>query len=76
MSSGPTSTMMGKSGTMLPANYSYKTDALGFRWDLQSFGGFNNGTNSCYSGSAIMNVNGRQFSASSATTIAYCRPLE
>ncbi|KPL01824.1 MAG: hypothetical protein AMK75_03785 [Planctomycetes bacterium SM23_65] len=49
---------------LVPASYSQKTDALGFLWDIQSYGGFSNGTNSCFSGAVVLHVNGSQFSSS------------
>ena len=49
---------------LVPANFTHKTDALGFRWDINQSGQVNDGTNDCFDGAMRLTVNGRQFNAS------------
>lgn len=49
---------------MAPANFSYKTDQMGFRWDVNQQGMINDGTSDCFDGALRLNINGTQFNCS------------
>jgi hypothetical protein len=48
---------------LVPANFTWKTDALGFRWDLNQSGQINDGLNDCFDGAMRLTVNGQQFNS-------------
>jgi hypothetical protein len=48
---------------LVPADFSQKTDSLGFLWDVQQNGVVNNGSNDCFDGGLKLSVNGNQFSS-------------
>ncbi len=48
---------------LVKAQYSHKTDRLGFRWDVNHTGMINDGSNDCFDGGLTLNVNGTNFSA-------------
>jgi len=69
----PVAAMAGFSGksrkrasSLVNARFTSPTDQLGFRWDLNSSGRVNDGTNDCFDGGLCLQVGGRNFSASSA----------
>jgi hypothetical protein len=43
---------------LIPANFSQKTDSLGFIWDINQQGVVNHGTNYCFSSAQTLQVNG------------------
>jgi hypothetical protein len=43
---------------LVPANFSQKTDSLGFVWDINQSGAINHGTNYCFNNAQILQVNG------------------
>ncbi len=47
---------------LVPANFGSKTDSQGFIWDINTYGAIGNGTNSCFSHSAMLTVNNNSFS--------------
>jgi hypothetical protein len=53
----------GGQGQLIPANWSAKTDALGFRWDINQSGQVNDGLSDCFDGGMRLTVNGQQFNA-------------
>lgn len=46
---------------LVQAVMSQKTDALGFRWDVQSDGRINDGSNDCFDGGLRLQINGQRF---------------
>ena len=51
---------------LVPANYNPITDSVGFAWDVNQYGGINNGSN-CFSSAFILTINGNQFNAQQGT---------
>ncbi len=51
----------GRGQNLVPANFAQKTDAMGFRWDIQPDGSINDGTNDCFDGGLRLQVNGNNF---------------
>lgn len=49
--------------SLVPANFSQKTDSQGYRWDINGHGRISSGTNSCFSNALTLNVNGNSFSS-------------
>lgn len=58
----PAQTPPRSSAALVPANYNAVTDSLGFPWDVNQYGGINNGA-SCFSSGFILSINGNQFNA-------------
>ncbi|GAH50604.1 unnamed protein product, partial [marine sediment metagenome] len=48
---------------LVPANFSQKTDSMGFRWDVNQSGAVNDGSNDCFDGGLVLSVGGNQFGA-------------
>jgi len=49
---------------LVPATFVNKVDALGFNWDINhQTGQVNRGTNYCFNGAQVLQVNGRNFSS-------------
>jgi hypothetical protein len=48
-------------GGLVPIKYQHRTDALGFRWDVQRNGSINDGTSDCFDGGLILTVNSKNF---------------
>jgi len=48
---------------LVPADFAHKTDAMGFRWDIQRTGIISDGTSDCFDNGAALMVNGQQFNA-------------
>ena len=46
---------------LVPARWSQRNDAMGFRWDINNYGSVNDGLNDCFDGGFHLMVNGRQF---------------
>ncbi len=53
----------GRASSLVPANYRQRVDTLGFRWDVQPTGALNDGTNDCFDGGLVLQVNGRNFNS-------------
>jgi len=53
----------GEPEKLIPASFTTKSDALGFRWDINQTGVVSDGTNDCFDGGLFLKVNGVQFSA-------------
>ncbi|MBN1807623.1 MAG: hypothetical protein JW909_01045 [Planctomycetes bacterium] len=51
----------GRRTNLVPATWSYISDAQGYRWDLNNRGMVNDGTSDCFDGGLVLNVNGQQF---------------
>lgn len=47
---------------LVPANISAKTDSLGFAWDISQQGSVDDGTNDCFDGALVLQINGQNFS--------------
>ncbi|MHC4202120.1 MAG: hypothetical protein ACYSU0_19185, partial [Planctomycetota bacterium] len=50
---------------LVPAKFSHKQDALGFRWDVTQAGTVSDGSNDCFDTGLALLVNGSQFNAQS-----------
>ncbi len=48
---------------LVPANFSSRTDAQGYRWDVNSQGAIGSGTNTCFGGAAVLMINNSSFSS-------------
>ncbi|MBL7223022.1 MAG: hypothetical protein ISS72_04140 [Candidatus Brocadiae bacterium] len=46
---------------LVPANFNYKNDSMGFRWDVQPNGTISDGTNDCFDTAFTLTVNGSRF---------------
>lgn len=61
------SAFAGTTRTWVPFSQSYKTDAKGFRWDINNYGSVYRGQNNCFANGMLLQVNGNNFQSNAST---------